>query len=117
MFFHGESRHGVYDKSSTGALQLAPANADVDRGVLIEVTVRETFANGNGAQPTFKIGQTSTTNKFADTSAFTGLAEGSKRTFGGVLSATKDLVVTATAGTGTATGAITVRVVIIPQSA
>lgn len=116
MFFHGENHKGVYDKTATGAHQLAAADAALDRGVLIEVLCTETFATGSGAKPTFKIGQTSTTNKFADTTEFSGLIEGDKRVYAGVLSSTKDLVVTATAGTGTATGAITVRAVLVPQS-
>lgn len=114
MFFHGANKHGDYPKATVGAQTLAVADATLDRNVLIEVEVTETFANGSGAQPTFKIGQTSTTNKFADTSAFTDLVEGAKRVFAGTLSATKDLLVTATAATGTATGAIKVRAVIIP---
>ena len=116
MFIHGFNWKGVYDKTTTGAQTLAPQDASLDWDVVILVTCTQTFATGSGAKPTFKLGQTGTTNKFADTTAFSGLIEGDKRAFAGTLSATKDLLVTATAATGTATGAITVRAVLVRRA-
>jgi hypothetical protein len=116
MIFLGSGKRADYPKTSNGTLTLALADPSVARNVLILVTVTETFANGSGAQPTFQIGEVGTIAKFAGAATFTGLAAGAKRVFSGTLSSTKDLIVTATAGTGTATGAIKVKAVIISQT-
>jgi hypothetical protein len=113
MHIHGDNCRGVYDKATNGTQTLVVApDADNDRNVLIVVRCAQTFANGSGAKPTFKIGETGDTNKFADTTDFSGLEEGDQRVFAGVLTADTDFIVTATAGTGTATGAITVKAVV-----
>ena len=110
----------LYPKTTTTAAhvhmtdaQLDPLDADLDRAVLILVEVTETFANGNGAQPTFNIGQTGTANKFLASSALTGAVLGSKLVVAGMIScsAEAELLVTATVATGTATGAIRVTAV------
>lgn len=110
----GSKAYGNYPKSTSGAQTLVAADT-VDHNVLIIVTVTETFANGDGAQPTFQIGQTGTANKFAATSAFTGATVGQQFVFTGRLTATDALLVTATAGSGTTeTGAIQVNVGVMP---
>ncbi len=99
-----------YLKTQSGAATLL-ASAAGDRSVIIVVVVDQTFANGDGAQPTFQIGQTGTANKFADTTAFTGATAGTVKTFAGTLTGTDNLIVTGVAGTGTTeTGGITVTV-------
>src|SRR4051812_30193828 len=103
----------AYSKTATGANTLLSAVA-YDRVVMIDVEVTEVFANGNGAQSTFKVGQTSTDNKFSDTGMLTAAATTSKFSLGGILSAGKALLVTATAATGTGTGAVEVTVIAAP---
>jgi len=102
-----------YPLTTAGAQTLLAA-ADVDRVVQITVNVTEVFADGDGSQPTFEIGQTGTADKFAATSLFTGAAEGASFSFAGTLTANTALIVTAVAGTGTTeTGAIRVTAVAI----
>lgn len=84
---------------------------DLDHPCLILVEVTETFANGNGAQPTFKIGQTGTVEKFLASASLTGAVIGTKFVTAGVLTHETDLICTATVATGTATGAIRVTAV------
>lgn len=105
---------GKYNETATGAQLLAESTA-ADRSVLIVARVTETFANGTGGQPTFAIGQVASTSKFAATSAFTDAPEGKVLTFAGLLSATRNLIVTAVAGTGTGTGSIEVEAIIVPS--
>ena len=101
---------------STAGVQTLLAAADEDRQVIISVQVTEVFANGDGAQPTFEIGQTGTAAKFAATSLFTGAAAGATFSFAGVLSAGAALIVTAVAGTGTTmTGALDVTAIAVAQ--
>lgn len=105
-----------YTKATSGAQTLL-AGAVGDRSVIIVVDVSETFANGNGAQPTFQIGQTGTAAKFADTTAFTNKTAGTVLTFAGTLTSGDDLIVTGVAGTGTTeTGAISVTVLALPAA-
>lgn len=100
-----------YPKTTDGAQTLLAAGP-VDRQVVISVQVTTAFANGDGAQPTFAIGETGSTSKFAATARFTGASAGATFSFAGTLSATKALLVTAVAATGTtSTGAITVTVI------
>ena len=115
MFIPGANRRADYQKTASGAqTALVAADAANDRNVIIVVTVVETFANGSGGQPTFKIGETGSTSKFAATSEFTGLTAGDKRVYAGKLSATKELLITAVAATGTGTGGINVKVCTFP---
>ena len=95
-------------KTSNGTTTTAAADASLDRNVLIVVEVTETFANGSGAQPTFKLGETSTTDKFSATALLTDAVLGDKFVLTGKNLATKALLVTSVAATGTATGAIKV---------
>jgi hypothetical protein len=104
----------AYTKAATGVNTVLAAVA-YDRVVLMSVEVTEVFANGDGAQPTFKIGQDSSDSKFSATGMLTSAAVTAKFALGGVLSAGKKLIVTATAGTGaTETGAIEVSVIAAP---
>lgn len=112
----GDSVNAVYPKATNGTQTLAAADADVDRNVLIVVEILEVFANGSGGQPTFAIGETSTTTKFSITSLLTGAAVGQKFTLMGKLLATKALLVTAVAATGTGTGSIKVSAAIVPTT-
>ncbi len=105
----------LYPKTTTTATHvhqtdavIDPLDADLDHPVLILVEVTETFANGNGAQPTFNIGQSGTTDKFMASSVLTGAVNGQKFLFAGTLTSEDDIVVAATVATGTATGAIRV---------
>lgn len=112
----GSGATASYLAAATGVQATLIAAGPVDRIVQIIVTIDTAFANGDGAQPTFKIGQTGSDAKFAATSKFTGAAAASTFAVAGILSANKDLFVTATAGTGTTeTGALTVTAIAFPQ--
>lgn len=110
-------RDGVsLSKTADGATTLI-ASAVADRRVIIVVKITETFADGTGAKPTFEIGQTGTTNKFAATTEFASGVLGDLMVFVGTLSGSAALLITAAAGTGTATGAIGVEAIILPATA
>jgi len=77
-----------------------------------QLVVDTTFAAGDGAAPSFVIGQTGTTNKFLASKA-TGTA-GDLVNFSGVLTAGAALIVTQVAATGTtSTGAVTVNAIAV----
>lgn len=108
--------------ASTTALPLASAGvidllaaAAATRQVVITATVTQVFANGDGTQPTFSIGEESgSASKFAATTKFTSAAAGATFVFGGTLTSGKKLQATAVAGTGTTeTGALSVTVVAV----
>jgi hypothetical protein len=105
------SGSAAFTKASAGVTTII-TSTPVDRNVIISVQVTEVFADGDGAQPTFSIGQTGAATKFAATSVFTSAAAGATFSFSGVLTANTALIVTAVAGTGTTeTGALTVTAV------
>ena len=86
--------------------------ASVDRVVLIQLIVNTTFAAGDGAAPTYIIGQTGATNKFLTTKS-TGTAADLVN-LSGVLTAGTALIVTQVAATGTtSTGAVTVNAIAV----
>lgn len=107
----------AYTKVTNGVQTLVrPAN--IDRIVLVQSNVVTVFANGDGAQPTFTIGETGTAAKFAAAAEFTGAAAGTKKIFAGTLAAGKALIVTAVAGTGTTeTGDVTITAIAYPAMA
>jgi hypothetical protein len=112
----------AFPKTSEGVTTVLEA-ADVDRTVIIAVTITEDFEHGTGTEPTFTIGETSSASKFA---AITALIDevnvpvttsvGLNRVFHGTLSATKDLIVTAVAATGDSTGAFSLSVIAVPKA-
>lgn len=106
---------GKYNETASGTNVLAASDA-ADRNVLIVARVTEAFANGTGGQPTFAIGQVASTSKFAATSAFTNAPVGTVLTFAGLLSATRNFIVTAVAATGTGTGSIEVEAIVLPST-
>lgn len=96
-------------KTSAGTTTLIPASPDIDRVVFITVNITTSFAAGDGAAPTFSIGQTGSVASFASTAQVTGAANAQLQ-FSGVLSKGNALIVTATTGTGTTeTGALTIN--------
>jgi len=97
----------AYAKTATGAQTLLAANAAARR-VFIHVLVTEEFADGDGAQTVFIIGETDSTNKFMVNTALAAANVGTILVYAGTITAAKALLVTATAATGTGTGAITV---------
>jgi hypothetical protein len=104
---------GTYIKTASGVQTLLAA-AESARTVIIVGTVTEVFANGDGAQPTFKVGETGSDAKFQATSKLTGAAAAATFVLAGTLSADVALIVTATAATGsTSTGAVTYVVIAI----
>lgn len=105
-----------YAKTTDGAQTLAADDAS-DRVVLGIVTVTEVFADGDGGQTVFTIGETDTANKFMADTVLASAAAGSIFFFAGTLTAAKDLLVTGTPATGTGTGAISVSVLMLPAAA
>jgi hypothetical protein len=115
LLLSGVGAAAAYPKTTSGAQTLLAAHATIDRIVLIIVSITETFANGDGAKPSFNLGETSTATKFK--SGLTSGTAGDKLVYAGTLSATKALLVTGTAGTGTTeTGAIAVAVLVLPAA-
>jgi hypothetical protein len=106
-----------YAKTTSGAQTLLAADADDARVAMIVVTVTEAFADGDGGQPTFTIGETDTATKYAATTVFTDAALGSVFVLAGTLTAVKNLIVTGVAATGTGTGAISVMAMVLPAAA
>lgn len=101
---------GSLTRALSGTTTLVPARA-VDSIVVGQLVVDTTFAAGDGAAPSYVIGQTGTTNKFL-ASKSTGTA-GDLVNFSGVLTAGKALIVTQVAATGTtSTGAVTVNAIV-----
>lgn len=102
---------GIYTKATNGVQTPIAAHAD-SRVVKIQVLCTESFSNGDGAKPTFTIGETGSATKFTDGTDIGGMSAGDKLEYMDTLTATKALIVTATAGTGsTETGAITVTAI------
>lgn len=102
---------GSLTRALSGTTVLVKAAA-VDRIVMAQLVVDTTFAAGDGAAPSFVVGQTGTTNKFLASKA-TGTA-GDLVTISGVLTAGKELIVTQVAATGTtSTGAVTVNAIAV----
>lgn len=107
------SATAAYPLTTAGAQTLLAAQT-ADRRVIIVATVTQIFANGDGAQPTFTVGQTGTANKFMDTTAFASKAAGTVVVAAGTLTGGDALIVTGVAGTGTTeTGAISVTVIAV----
>lgn len=105
----GTAASVAYPRTSTGALTLLAAVA-FDRAVVGVIDVTTTFAAGDGAAPSFIIGETGSTSKFL-TAKNTGTA-GDKISFAGILTANTALLVTATAATGsTSAGALKVTAI------
>ncbi len=103
----------AYPKTSTGSLILLAASTTAGN-VIIVATVTTTFANGDGAQPTFSIGYAGSASAFAATSAFTGATAGTTTIYAGTLPPNTALLVTATAGTGTTeTGALSITAMVV----
>lgn len=103
---------GSFPANSNGNTTLLAAGAR-SRTVLIHVTPTANFADGNGAQPTFSIGQGSNNNSIAPTAKFTDANTTLDFSFSATLGANNALVVGAGAGTGTATGALDIAAIAV----
>lgn len=102
------------DATATGANDVLAA-VNVTRHVVGVVTVTVALANGDGAQPTYTVGEEGgSATKFMAAASLTGGAVGLAIPFAGTLTAGKRLQVYATAGTGTTeTGAVSVTAVAV----
>jgi hypothetical protein len=101
----------AYAKTDSGVKTLA-ALSPITRKVILVCKVTEVFDTGTGAQPTIKIGETSTDDKFAATSLFASATLGTVFTLAGEITANKALIATYTAATGTATGALSITAIL-----
>jgi hypothetical protein len=106
----------AYAKTTNTTAELVAAHATKARAVLVVAVVTESFADGDGGQPTFTVGEADTLNKFFDTAAFTGAAAGTVLVAAGTNTATKNISVTGVQATGTGAGAINVTVIAIPTT-
>lgn len=104
---------GSYTAASDGTVTLLAASRE-SRVIHVVVHVTTVFADGVGAQPTLLIGQTGDADAFAAAALFSNAADESKTVIVGTLDAGNALILTQTAGTGTATGAYTVSVIAAP---
>lgn len=104
-----------YAKTTSGAQTLLASDASA-RVVLGIIVVSEIFANGDGAQTVFTIGETDTANKYVADTVLVSAASGAIFFFAGTLTANKALLVTGTAATGTGTGAIAVSALVLPAA-
>lgn len=105
------SYYATYPKTSTGVVTHI-ASATGARNVILFITVTEVFANGTGAQPTFEVGETDSDHKWCATSVFTDAAVGTTFVRQGTLTSEKALIITATAATSNATGAVDITAMI-----
>lgn len=109
------ANQATYIRTASGAQASLLGGNPTPRYVLIVVEITETFANGDGAKPSFAIGETGTVAKFGTVNA--GTAGAAPTVIPGALSGNAALLVTATAGTGTTeTGAIRVTVLAQPAA-
>jgi hypothetical protein len=104
-----------YIKTTNGAQTLLAADAANARVVLLVAVVTQAFV-GLGTQPVFAFGETTTANKYDDGTALVDAALGAVKVFAGTLTATKALLVTATAASGAGTGAISVTAFVLPAA-
>jgi hypothetical protein len=112
---HGVAKTAQYHKDTDGVQTLIPA-ASGARRVLITVRVAETFDDNGGTQPTFKIGETDTDDKFAAAAIFDDAERGTVFVFAGTLATTKALIVTANDAATTGLGGIKVTAVVMPDT-
>jgi hypothetical protein len=108
----------TYTKTANGVGVLLASDPDA-RVVLGIVRVTEAFAgSGEDFQTTFKIGEVGSDAKFLADTVLVDASLGDLFLFAGVLTGTKNLIVTANDATGvTGTGAIAVDVLTLPAAA
>ena len=112
----GMGKSAAYPKTTNGVQTLATGTVG-DKAVLFIVTVTEAFVTiDTDTQTTFAFGQVGTANKFAETSLLTDATLGQIKIFGGTLTASTNLIVTAAQAVGTGTGAVSVCVLILPSA-
>lgn len=116
LFTSGVGANESYAKTTDGAQTTLAANGsgEGDRTVLIIVNVDEAFADGDGGQTAFTIGETDSATKFAASTVFADALAGTVFVLAGTLTEEKALLVTGTEATGTGTGGITVTVLALP---
>lgn len=112
----GLATSASYVKTDAGTKTLLAANATKDRGVLVVVTIDQTFATGDTSQLILKIGETDTIEKGAASATFTDATAGTRFVFGFTNTATKAILATLTAAAGTGTGAATITIIALPNS-
>lgn len=101
-----------YAKTADGVQDAIIAAGSEVRTIVIHAVCTEAFANGTGAQTEFLIGDTATDDSISDNTDFTDAAAGDVFILNPVaLPAGEALIVTATAATGTGTGALCITAV------
>lgn len=105
-----------YDETTDGVQTLLAADDGGDRVVQIFITVTETFADGDGSQPTFSFGQTGSATKFGATTVLNDATAGQTFVLVGTLTDSTALIVTAVDAEGDGAGAISVVVTALPAS-
>jgi len=106
-----------YINTKADTTTLLTAHATKARAALVVVRVDETFANGNGAQSVFAVGETTTGfSCFVSAATLASAAEGAVFVKAGTNTTAKHVTVTGEAATGTGTGGVTVTVLGIPTT-
>lgn len=107
---------GAYPKTDVATNTLLAANATKARGVLVILTVTETYAANTGTAPTVKVGEDDTIEKGIAAATVATKTAGTVLVAGFSNIATKKIIVTTTAAVGDATGACSVTVIALPNS-
>jgi hypothetical protein len=113
----GMGASASYAKTTNGVQTLATGTAGAKTCLFI-VSVTTTFVTNGGGneQPTFKFGQVGTDDKFSVAALLTDATAGQIKVFPGSLTASTNVICTATAAAGTGDGAIAVSVIILPTA-
>lgn len=114
--WRSSARIANYLKTLNTVVEHVAAVDGADRPVVITVKVIEAFADGDGGQTEFSIGETGTDDLFAAAALFADAPKGKTFILTGVLGDGNDLIVTGQAATGTGTGAIKVTSVVFPKN-
>lgn len=112
---HGFRVADRLNSEDDGTTVLAASNAAAQRVVGI-VKVVQAFADGDGGQPTLKIGDTSDDDRLVATALLADAAKGDIFTFAGIITAAEPLNIIWAAATGTGTGAVEIEAVVLPAT-
>lgn len=102
--------------SDAGTIELLASADGVSRAIIIVSSVDVARSSGDGTPPAIAIGETDDAEKFCSSlyPLFPLGSAGDTFVLAGTLTAGKSCIATAVAGTGTATGGVTITVIAFP---
>ena len=109
----GLGASAVYTKDTDGVQVLSPSDIAA-RTVLLIVVCTQDFDDGTGTKTAYTIGEVGAADKYTDGAILATATAGDVFTFAGSLTASANLIVTATKSIGNGTGAIEVTALILP---